>query len=232
MSQSTFPPSESSPSAERQLGATTPCSNETPQVASALQIFNPGVRELATPTHLDKAAALRDEAMQAIRAKYGSDRVARHQWDWVASTSSPARFLPCYLYARKRQVVEGGCAKDEPLSVDDIWQEHVVGLDGQLSIAQLNDGWGGSWKRNIASEKSEGSRRAKLVALIEKLSKRPNWTPSLALQFLRDRYPIHRQSPFPYLRSARNFMEWLQKTKDGNNFAMVLESASSYHGNS
>ncbi|KAL1698184.1 hypothetical protein EV121DRAFT_274600, partial [Schizophyllum commune] len=198
---------------------------------SALQIYQPGIHELATSSHNDKAAKIRDNAMEALFAKYGKERVVRHEWDWVESTTAtPARFLPRYLYTRKKQVLDSGRVKEEPLSVEDLWQEHISGLDGQLSVMQLNDGWGGSWKRNIASEKSEGSRRSKLVALIEALQKRPNWTSSLALQFLRERYPIDRQSPFAHLRFTRNFMEWLQRTKEGNNFAMVLDSANSYHG--
>ena len=165
--------------------------------------------------------------MMELRRKYGEERVGQHQWDWVDSTNStPSRFLPRYLYARRKRTDDG---KEVPLSVDDIWQEHVVGLDGHLSISQLNDGWGGSWKRNVASEKSEGSRRAKLVGLVQELQKRPNWTSALALQFLRDRYPIQHQSPFPHLRSTRSFMEWLQRRKD-HNYASVLESASMYHG--
>ncbi|KAL1741352.1 hypothetical protein HDZ31DRAFT_67027 [Schizophyllum fasciatum] len=198
---------------------------DPPHPPTIPSIYNPGVTFREKTPVVDVERIRQETAMKQLLLKYGEERVRRHEWDWIES--APPRFLPRYLYARRKRSENG---KDEPLSVDDIWNEHVIGLDGHFSIAQLNDGWGGSWKRNVASEKSEGSRRAKLVALVQDLQKRPNWTSILALQFLRTQYSIMRQSPFPHLRSTRAFMEWLQRTKDGDNYASVLESASFYHG--
>lgn len=139
------------------------------------------------------------QLIDALQDKFGDERLFRHQFEWVAYSSGPIRdeYLPLYTYK-------------SGISVRDIWTEWSDGLDGQLSITQLNDQWGSRWRRNIQGLKTEASRRKHIIDLIVRLSKKTNWDTQLALKFLEDKYSI----PGPGFRaSATAFCRHLQNKK-------------------
>lgn len=104
--------------------------------------------------------------------------------------------------------------------------EHTHGMDGQLSIRELNTVWEARWKRNEQRIKSEGSRRGKVINLIDTLARKPNWNPSLALRFLTERYPIPSKSA-PHLKTTRAFIDGLQKA-GGNLMSQILDASNHY----
>ena len=109
-----------------------------------------------------------------------------------------------------------------------MWEEWTNGLDGHLSVRQLNDGWDARWRRNNLGQKTEAGRRKKVVELIEALAKKPNWNTQLALRFLKEKYPIPSSSQ-PYLKSTRAFIEHLQKKATGKEaFGAILIESTSY----
>ena len=44
------------------------------------------------------------------------------------------------------------------------------------------------WRRNEGGLKTEGGRRAKVTTLIEELAAKRNWSVSLALRFIKEKY--------------------------------------------
>ena len=89
-------------------------------------------------------------------------------------------WLPHYAYWKPPQ-------KNKSISIEDVWNEWMFGLDGRLSVRELVAGWDAWWRRNNAAAKSEATRRKKIITLIETLSAKPNWSNNLALRFLKDR---------------------------------------------
>ena len=107
-------------------------------------------------------------------------------------------------------------------SIDKIWQEYTVGIDGWLLLTLLNEVWGARWKRNINSVKVEYSRRQKVVKLINELSNRMSssgWTADDILAHLRNHFPIDPQSTFRHLHTSWAFMDYLQKKGALESFA-------------
>ncbi|KAL1710337.1 hypothetical protein EV121DRAFT_266619 [Schizophyllum commune] len=205
----------------------------SPQIqTTALPTFNPGVFVSQPAPLVDPIQRQRDDALRRLKNMYGEDHLAHHQWTWIQSTTAaPSRWVPTYRFARTRSILDAtGCTSERPVTVDDIWEEHIVGLDGHLSISQLNAEWGSEWRRGNNSEKSEATRRGRIVELVTKLSQRPNWNSKLALKFLAQRYPIGH----PPFRTLRQFVEYIQKkdkeTGRHPNFDLVLQSAETYHG--
>ena len=165
-------------------------------------------------------SSLREIQLGAIRTllqKYGSDRVQTHQFQWMTypSGSIADEWLPMYTYK-------------VGISIWDIWEEWINGLDGHLSVRQLNDGWDARWRRNNSGQKTEAGRRKMVVKLIEALASKPNWNTQLALRFLKQKYPIPSSSR-SYLKSTRAFIEHLQKKTTGREaFQAILLESSSY----
>lgn len=95
--------------------------------------------------------------------------------------------------------------KPDP-SIEDIWAEWTR-HDGQLSVRELERLWTDRWKINTGIRQIDEQRR--IITLIKKLVRLPNWTVAIALRFLQDRYPIGPTSQF---KSTHMFLEALQAT--------------------
>ena len=157
------------------------------------------------------------KAIRNLLQKYGRDRVQKHQFEWItySSGSIADEWLPLYTYK-------------VGVSIWDMWEEWANGLDGHLSVCQLNDGWDARWRRNNSGQKTEAGRRKKFVELVEALAKKPNWNTALALRFLKEKYPIPSPQQ-PYLKSIRAFIEHLQNKATGKTaFQAILLQSSSY----
>lgn len=153
--------------------------------------------------------------IEKLELKYGQECLLHHQFDWVTYSSGPIReeFLPVYTY-------KAGC------SVRDIWEEWTNGLDGGISVQQLNSDWGARWKRNTQGLKTEASRRKHVINLVIALSQKPGWTTEVALKFLEDEYPIPGPGP---CASATAFCRHLQNTaKGGLALQEIMDRSNSY----
>ncbi|KAG6834661.1 hypothetical protein H0H93_008223, partial [Arthromyces matolae] len=155
-----------------------------------------------------------------LEKKYGRDRLLKHSFEWImtAKGTSHNEYLPQYIYWTPKG------AGTYP-SVREIWMEYTFGIDGQLSVSQLNAGWNARW-RSAPAARTETSRRKKIVDLIDELVRQPNWTAELALRYLESQYRI----PTPgitYLSKTRSFIEHLQK-KDGQLKVEILTNAKKF----
>ena len=162
----------------------------------------------------------RDLQLNAIRAlvhKY-AEKVRRHQFTWTkyGSANRPDEWLPIYLFRQGASLVE-------------IWEEWSEGLDGCLSIRQLEEGWAARWRRDVSGQKTEMSRRRLVVQkVIEPLAAKTNWNIQLALRYLTTQYPIPSNTP-PYLRTTRSFVDYLQKKTTGPaSIESILSGATSF----
>lgn len=140
-------------------------------------------------------------AWNVLALKYSLDRLKRHQWDWVEKTET---FLPKYTF-------------QPVLKITDVWTEWASGLNGFLSVRELNEGWNAKWKRDNQSIKNEYGRRKKIIDLIQRLVDKPNWNLVLALEFIRDVYE-------PEYRTTRAFCDYIQSTKTGGFDAVIQRS--------
>ena len=141
--------------------------------------------------------------IQALVCKY-AEKVRHHQFTWTkyGSTNRPDEWLPIYLFWQGASLIE-------------IWEEWSEGLDGCLSVRQLEEGWAARWWRDVSGQKTEMSRRHLVVQkVIEPLAAKTNWNIQLALHYLTTQYPIPSNTP-PYLRTTRNFVDYLQKKTTG-----------------
>jgi hypothetical protein len=145
------------------------------------------------------------EKWAALLVKYGREKLDAHEWEWRNGD-----WLPRYRY----QPVD---------AITDIWTEYVDGLNGCLSTRELKDRWGAKWRRNEGGLKTEAARRTKVVALVERLSAKPNWNVPLALRFLVEKYET---SP-AFVGKVRAFCDYLQKG-GGAGFQAVLGAAARY----
>lgn len=133
-------------------------------------------------------------------ARFDEARLHRHLWDWAVKEKD---WLPIYRY--------------QPVSdISDIWTEWSVGVDGFLPVRDLVDRWGARWRRNDPGQRTESSRRMKVVNLINELASKHRWDVSLALRFLRERYEHQFKA-----RSFCDYLTWENKDK-------VLQAAMGY----
>ncbi|KAF5377311.1 hypothetical protein D9615_006350 [Tricholomella constricta] len=160
-------------------------------------------------------------ALEILEKKYGAERLRHHTFEWrrARSQKQSDEWLPFYLYWKPP-------GKDNSPSIEEIWNEWTVGMDGQLSVRDLNTGWDARWRRDNGALKTEAGRRKKIIALIDKLSAKPNWNYTVALRFLNEKYPIPTPS-VTYLRTTRAFTDYLQSTKH-NGIQEVLEASKLY----
>ena len=157
------------------------------------------------------------ESIRKLIIKYGVEKISQHQFEWIKTTrSTPDEWLPIYEFNRNVKTIQ------------DLWDEWTVGLNGCLSIRQLDDGWDARWRRNVSGQKTEAARRKVIINLIEKLAGKPNWSASLALQFLNDKYPIPSKT-VKYLNTMRSFITHLQnKEKGAAAIQEIMNEASNY----
>jgi len=169
-----------------------------------------------TLSNCERERALQLDAIRALASKYG-EKVCRHQFTWSkhGSANRPDEWLPIYIF---RQGV----------SLAEIWEEWSEGLDGHLSIRQLEEGWAARWRRDVSGQKTEMSRRRLVVQkVIEPLAAKTNWNIQLALRYLTSQYPI--PSNPSYLRTTRSFIDHLQKkTTEPAAIKSILAGASSF----
>jgi hypothetical protein len=113
-------------------------------------------------------------SIACLESKFSPDRLRNHRFEWIRSSSESREdeWLPEYTYWKPPH-------KNKSASIEEIWKEWMFGMDGQLSVRELMAGWEARWRRNNAAAKSEATRRKKLITLIERLSKKPNWSNEL-----------------------------------------------------
>lgn len=193
-------------------------STQSPPTATATAITRCGTVYSQNVFPLSQDPHEREQQIRAIddlESKFTSDRLKNHLFEWKVSNSE---WLPHYQWWKPNP--------GSYPSIEQIWTEHELGMDGKLSIRELSLGWDARWKRNKQNIKSEYSRRMKIVGLVQDLAAKPNWNSTKALKFLAKKYHIP-TSTTPYLKSMRAFIEHLQKA--GGAFREeILNSAMTY----
>ena len=130
-------------------------------------------------------------------AKFGIDKLNRHEWEWREGKN----WVPHYTY-------------QPVLSITDVWKEWTEGLNGYLSVRQLNEEWGAKWRRNAPPVKVENTRRKRIVDLMNSLGTKQGWNPSLVQKFLTEHYGK--------AYTAHTFSDYLSKAE---NKKAVMEAA-------
>ncbi|KAJ8456623.1 hypothetical protein ONZ45_g18649 [Pleurotus djamor] len=143
------------------------------------------------------------DSLEQLESKLPVERLCRHIFRWVRKPKN-SEWLPQYKWWIPEK-------PNTSPTVRDIWTEYADGMDGQLSIRQLNSVWMARWKGNEGKMKAQGSRRQKVINLIEALVAENTWESTRALAFLEDQYPIPTHE-IEYLKTTRAFIDALQKT--------------------
>jgi len=176
-------------------------------------------------------------AITELEERFTAERLQKHMFMWTTRRTLEGvanEWLPNF----ERFWKPGG---RRSVTVEEIWKEYQYGMEGCLSISQLNMGWHARWKRDIQGIKTEYSRHMKIVNVIQALADPkakllPH--PDAALHFLTQTYPIAKTG-LPHLRTTRAFIEWLQKdtspfpNSDGifkSALDMIMDDARTFKG--
>ncbi|KAJ3925464.1 MAG: hypothetical protein NXY57DRAFT_63592 [Lentinula lateritia] len=196
----------------------TPSTASTTQqlVSSAPSSFsslNPGI---ITPTTFVSLSGTpvdlpEQQSKKELIQRYGIARYAKHEpWAW---NQERQEHIPSYQYQK-------------PSTLREYWDELTIGLNGYISVQELNNRWEARWRRNISGLKTDKCRYDRVEQLIVQLKSRDNWTMDLVWRFLDNRFPIPTKE-IPYLRTTRSFITYIQK-KDGSGMNEVLNAADTY----
>jgi hypothetical protein len=93
-----------------------------------------------TPTFVDppipSASGFTVDQMSAwnlLALNYSHEQLRCHKWEWVEKSNS---FLPRYTFQRM-------------LKITDIWTKYTSGLNGFLSVQDLDEGWAARWRTGM-----------------------------------------------------------------------------------
>ncbi|KAF4621784.1 hypothetical protein D9613_012121 [Agrocybe pediades] len=164
--------------------------------------------------------AIQIKSIRELVKVFGTEKILCHQFEWSCSPkpSIPSEWLPFYVFNTNIKTIE------------DLWKEWTEGLDGCISVQQLNNKWAARWRRQNEGQKTEAARRKVITTLVDDLVQRPNWSAPLALRFLNEKYPVPSGPAGPkHLSSIRSFITHLQNGKTGKaNQEEIMQAASSY----
>lgn len=180
---------------------------------------DPTAKQSTTPrpaNHISSSdpelASIQMQAMQDLEERYGRERVGSHIWTWSDN---------CWIPTYQRQSI-ASCR-----SVREIWDEYEVGVDGHLSLSELEEGWRAAWRQGDRGASADLSRRGRVISLVKEISQKRNSTNGQALDFLRLQFPISNTSPDTRLCTVRSFVEALPQK--GPFRAHILEACLSYN---
>ncbi|KAK1218440.1 hypothetical protein PQX77_018904 [Marasmius sp. AFHP31] len=160
-----------------------------------------------------------ERSMKDIEGQIGFGKVENHSWDWVEYPSREDEWIP-------RQDLCLNIMKDiATLSCSKAWQEYEKGLDGLVSICELESVWKTRGRASKPDVATELTRRQHLWRLVGKLEELEGWDTTMVMDSLQEKYPIG-PAQQKELRTAGNFVRWLQKDK--NVAARILEEAAAY----
>lgn len=174
----------------------TPAVSHTPPAPP--QIFVSGSGGVYTSSVFPLSANLDVRQKQevdiiSLEGVFTYEKLTKHKFEWDDKTET---WLPIFGSFWKPSKL------NEKATVDDFWTENRFGKDGKFSIKELDAKWGARWKRNKPALKTEGSRRMKVINIIERLSSNVNWNSTLAIRFLHEKYATQ-------TKSGRAFSDYL-----------------------
>ncbi|PPQ75576.1 hypothetical protein CVT24_013264 [Panaeolus cyanescens] len=105
------------------------------------------------------------KAITDLEQKFG-EQLKKHTFEWRND-----EWVPQISGLWKPPTVVNG----EPI-LETVWKKFKQGLDGRFSLDQLGEHWGTRWRTNNSTLKSELSRRAKIVKLVEMLADERSWS--------------------------------------------------------
>ncbi|ESK82709.1 hypothetical protein Moror_5699 [Moniliophthora roreri MCA 2997] len=120
-------PSNSSNSSP--MPQSTPTSSSDPSTQTQLQQTD-SAKYFSTDPNGEIISISRDqfsqkqaEVMSGLEQRFGAGKVSQHTWDWVYGLGD---WIPQYQFG-------------ERLDREGIWQEHILGIGGQLSMQELEE---------------------------------------------------------------------------------------------
>lgn len=185
-----LPPLSTNPNLHRP--ATTapshPFAPVSPPVLSLPPLSFPAVLPITTAS----AATAAPAAVSDPLAFLGADERARREQlkrETVTRWGSKIADIPLFW-----SEIHGGCwvpayEFQEVKTVLDVWAEYADGLRGKISVRELEENYGATWRRNIGSTKSEWTRRKKVVDAVKQAANRVGHSTVSALTELSIRFP-------------------------------------------
>ncbi len=206
------PPSQSVPTlglaplsvtAATAMAMTTTC-NRYP--ATVFQLSDdPRVRELQL------------QGIDALEAEFGVDRLRCHAFCWTLSDNSDVadEWRPLYEFYQP-----GG---NKQATIEEIWKEWSVGINGCISVQRLGQYWDTRWRRADKAKKTLASQRKRIIDLVTEIMGKRRWDENRTLRYIRENYV---PAKFSTVRAFIDFLQKRQKGLDGlTNFERVVENA-------
>ncbi|KAH7875740.1 uncharacterized protein C8R40DRAFT_1170345 [Lentinula edodes] len=131
--------------------------------AASFAPLNPGV--LIQPNSPnDSLNSNEQRSWTELIQRYGEAKLHKHKpWEW---NSECKEHLPSYRYQK-------------PSTLCEYWEELTIGLNGYISIQELNNWWEAHWRQNISRLKTDKCRYDRVEQLINTLRSQDNWTINL-----------------------------------------------------
>ncbi|KAF8195181.1 hypothetical protein K438DRAFT_2126985 [Mycena galopus ATCC 62051] len=131
-----------------------------------IQFLEPPAAILASSTNANTdAVATQLDAWNKLAARFGGERLRRHQWEWITIGKDANSYMEFYTFQHVSKIT-------------DIWTEWASGLNGFLAIRDMEETWVARWRRDNSGLKTEMRRRKKMIRWLTKLLRQTN----LALQ--------------------------------------------------
>ncbi len=157
------------------------------------------------------------KGIDTLEAEFGATQLRCHSFRWTISDASDVsdEWRPSYEFYQP-----GG---NKQATVEEIWKEWSVGIDGCISVERLSQYWDTRWRRSDKAKKTMASRRKRIIDIMTELISKRGWDEKRALRFLRENYvPVK-------FSTVRGFIDYLQKREKGadglTNSQRIVENA-------
>ena len=153
----------------------------------------------------------------ALEAEFGADRLRCHAFCWMLSDNSDVadEWRPLYEFYQP--------SGNKQATIEEIWKEWSVGINGCISVQRLGQYWDTRWRRADKAKKTLASRRKRIIDLVTEIMGKRRWDENRTLRYIRENYV---PAKFSTVCAFIDFLQKRQKGLDGlTNFERVVENA-------
>lgn len=157
------------------------------------------------------------KGIDILEAEFGATQLWHHSFWWTMSNASdvPDEWQPSYKFYQP-----GG---NKQATLEDIWKEWSIGINGCISVECLGQYWDTWWHRSDKAKKTMASWWKHIIDLMTELISKRGWDEKRALRFLHENYvPVK-------FSMVCGFIDHLQKQEKGvdglTNSEQIVENA-------
>ncbi len=130
------------------------------------ELYSVTVFRLSEDQHVQD---LQLKGIDTLEAEFGATQLRCHSFRWTISDASDVsdEWRPSYEFYQP-----GG---NKQATVEEIWKEWSVGIDGCISVERLSQYWDTRWRRSDKAKKTMASRRKRIIDIMTELISKRGW---------------------------------------------------------